>query len=131
MLDSPPEPPQQPAQTDGPASSIFTPLPDLGLPLSHSTSAPLPIPFTAAQRILSNNSDGSSGHRDSTRTPSPTGAPVTNGPEGPITPRNDAGPWVFDGSGVRLRADGTRDTGDGSLEAAVQAAGRVGDDDIS
>lgn len=38
------------------------------------------------------------------RTPSPGsgGAPTTNGHEGPITPRNDAGPWVFDGSGARI-----------------------------
>lgn len=38
------------------------------------------------------------------RTPSPGngGVPTTNGHEGPITPRNDAGPWVFDGSGARI-----------------------------
>lgn len=38
------------------------------------------------------------------RTPSPGsgGAPTSNGHEGPITPRNDAGPWVFDGSGARI-----------------------------
>lgn len=38
------------------------------------------------------------------RTPSPGsgGVPMTNGHEGPITPRNDAGPWVFDGSGARI-----------------------------
>ena len=28
----------------------------------------------------------------------PAAVPVLNGAEGPITPRNDAGPWVFDGS---------------------------------
>ncbi|KAK4137212.1 SMAD/FHA domain-containing protein [Trichocladium antarcticum] len=138
MLDSPPTPQPTPAHADESTSSlIFPPLSSLGLPLSHNTSAPLPIPFSAAQRILFSNSDGSSSsHRHSTRTPSPTGAPVTNGPEGPITPRNDAGPWVFDGSGVRLSADG-QPAGDGGgggsagIEAAVQAAGRHGDDDIS
>lgn len=38
------------------------------------------------------------------RTPSPGsgGVPTSNGHEGPITPRNDAGPWVFDGSGARI-----------------------------
>jgi hypothetical protein len=42
--------------------------------------------------------------RRDARTPSPSGInPALNGQEGPITPRNDAGPWVFDGSGVRVR----------------------------
>ncbi|KAK4123851.1 hypothetical protein N657DRAFT_572651 [Parathielavia appendiculata] len=68
--------------------------------LSHTTSNPMPIP-SPAQRILP-------GVRREARTPSPTGAPVTNGHEGPITPRNDAGPWVFDGSGVRLSQEGAR-----------------------
>lgn len=38
------------------------------------------------------------------RTPSPGsgGVRTGNGHEGPITPRNDAGPWVFDGSGARI-----------------------------
>ncbi|KAJ4423916.1 hypothetical protein N0V82_001344 [Gnomoniopsis sp. IMI 355080] len=38
------------------------------------------------------------------RTPSPGsgGVPTSTGHEGPITPRNDAGPWVFDGSGARI-----------------------------
>jgi hypothetical protein len=35
------------------------------------------------------------------RTPSPGGNPGLNGADGPITPRNDAGPWVFDGSAGR------------------------------
>ncbi|CAN8097614.1 unnamed protein product [Discula destructiva] len=38
------------------------------------------------------------------RTPSPGSGGVLAAPghEGPITPRNDAGPWVFDGSGARI-----------------------------
>jgi len=32
------------------------------------------------------------------RTPSPENGVVIHAHEGPITPRNDAGPWVFDGS---------------------------------
>lgn len=36
------------------------------------------------------------------RTPSPTDRLAAPQAEGPITPRNDAGPWVFDGSGIRL-----------------------------
>ena len=128
MLLDPPHPAgdDPPAQLDG-AATLTDPAAAL---LSHTTSNPMPIP-SAAQRILP---DG----RRETRTPSPTGAPVTNGPEGPITPRNDAGPWVFDGSGVRLSQEGGRpvlaggatgQSGGGSasrvvsLEAAVQAAG--------
>ncbi|KAL2156301.1 hypothetical protein VTH82DRAFT_1046 [Thermothelomyces myriococcoides] len=93
--------------------------------LSHTFSNPMPIP-SPAQR---NSADG---HCEA-RTPSPTGAPVTNGHEGPITPRNDAGPWVFDGSGVLgsdgarpgtmgLGQDGANRAARSSLEAAAQAA---------
>lgn len=50
----------------------------------HTTSAPLPI----------RNPASGSARRG---TPSPPRA----GAEGPITPRNDAGPWVFDGNAGR------------------------------
>ncbi|EPE34668.1 SMAD/FHA [Glarea lozoyensis ATCC 20868] len=45
--------------------------------------------------------------RSSTRTPSPNGTSssldvVLTGTEGPMTPRNDAGPFIFDGSAGRL-----------------------------
>ncbi|KAK0722443.1 hypothetical protein B0T26DRAFT_641928 [Lasiosphaeria miniovina] len=112
--------------------------------ISHTTSNPMPIPSggAAGQRAVSsptNISTGGDGRRD-IRTPSPTGAPILNSHEGPITPRNDAGPWVFDGSGVRLRLDGApaSETGSGgggglvridSLEAAI-AARRAEEDDI-
>ncbi|KAL2206377.1 SMAD/FHA domain-containing protein [Sarocladium strictum] len=59
-----------------------------GLP--HTASAPLPIRNASAGNAARASN---SGERPS-RTPSPPG----HGPEGPITPRNDAGPWVFDGS---------------------------------
>ncbi|KAK4044682.1 hypothetical protein C8A01DRAFT_42587 [Parachaetomium inaequale] len=121
-----PSPPRQdsPAQLDG-AGTLADPS-----ILSHTLSSPVPIP-SPAQRILP---DG----RRETRTPSPTGAPVTNGHEGPITPRNDAGPWVFDGSGVRLSSESARPAAAAlsqggaaaavasratSIAAAVQAAG--------
>lgn len=46
----------------------------------HATSDPVPIPTATP---------------NSRRTPSPgNGVPMANGHEGPITPRNDAGPWV-------------------------------------
>lgn len=54
---------------------------------THATSEPVPIP---------------TGTPVARRTPSPNSIPVINGHEGPITPRNDAGPWVFDGSGARI-----------------------------
>lgn len=58
--------------------------------LPHTASAPLPIRNASAGNAARASN---SGDRPS-RTPSPPG----HGPEGPITPRNDAGPWVFDGS---------------------------------
>ncbi|KAK4200441.1 hypothetical protein QBC40DRAFT_173970 [Triangularia verruculosa] len=65
-------------------------------PLPHAQSSPVPI-------------HAAGGHR----TPSPTGPLVANN-EGPITPRNDAGPWVFDGSGLRQRAEGGGATAQGA-----------------
>ncbi|KAK0736835.1 hypothetical protein B0T21DRAFT_287643 [Apiosordaria backusii] len=65
-------------------------------PLPHAQSSPVPI--------------HASGHR----TPSPTGPLVAGNNEGPITPRNDAGPWVFDGSGLRQRVDGGGATAQGA-----------------
>ncbi|KAK4177457.1 hypothetical protein QBC36DRAFT_371616 [Triangularia setosa] len=66
-------------------------------PLPHAQSSPVPIHHVP-------------GHR----TPSPTGPLITGNNEGPITPRNDAGPWVFDGSGLRQRADGGGATAQGA-----------------
>lgn len=56
------------------------------------------------------------------RTPSPPGQPGLNGNEGPITPRNDAGPWVFDGSAPAARADAESQPAGGmrSLDAATE-----------
>jgi E3 ubiquitin-protein ligase DMA1/2 len=94
----------------------------------YSTSTPVPIPTNAAsQRAVSAGPTVPAvDSRHDARTPSPTGAPATNGHEGPITPRNDAGPWVFDGSGVRSSTDGGEREGPNgnvvhlnSLEAAV------------
>ncbi|CAG9941996.1 unnamed protein product [Clonostachys rosea f. rosea IK726] len=71
--------------------------------LTHSTSEPVPIanPASGAGRA---SRDG--------KTPSPPPA----GAEGPITPRNEAGPWVFDGSGQRNPEAGEAM---GSLDAAA------------
>lgn len=105
--------------------------------ISHTTSNPMPIPIASggapiSQRAVSTGAINSTG---GARTPSPTGGlpAVNGGHEGPITPRNDAGPWVFDGSGIRLRLDGeggnsgTSSAGRvNSLEAAVNGAGHSG-----
>lgn len=74
--------------------------------IPHAISQPLPIRSAASGA-------GRAPLRTS-RTPSPPGM---NGTEGPITPRNDAGPWVFDGSAGRR---GARPTGEiTSLDAAA------------
>ena len=66
---------------------------------------------------------GSNGNRRAIQTPSPP----TNGAEGPITPRNEVGPWVFDGSAGQ-RPQGAA-PGMGSLDAAadVQVSGDSSD----
>lgn len=82
--------------------------------IRHAVTEPVPIP-NATPRV-------SSGDRSATnRTPSPNSHPLTNGNEGPITPRNDAGPWVFDGNPARVSQENTRRTGMSSLDAAAQA----------
>jgi hypothetical protein len=90
---------------DGDAMDVTVSItPDSPEERSNATSEPVPI----------RNSAGgvrSSLSRDS-RTPSPP-----NGAEGPITPSNDAGPWVFDGSALG-RAPGSN-SGMGSLDAAA------------
>ncbi|GAP87728.1 putative RING finger protein [Rosellinia necatrix] len=73
-------------------------------PSRHATSNPVPIP-NATQR----------------RTPSPTQNIVVNGHGGPLTPRNDVGPWVFDGNPARVSQESARRNGMGSLNAAAQA----------
>ncbi|KAG5929564.1 hypothetical protein E4U53_002431 [Claviceps sorghi] len=74
--------------------------------LPHATSEPLPItnPISGSGRV---------GHLRENRSPSPS----SSGAEGPITPRNNAGPWVFDGSAGRRVADGTTELP--SLDAAA------------
>jgi hypothetical protein len=56
--------------------------------IRYMQSDPVPIPSLLGSASMARNN----------RTPSPENGVVTNGHEGPITPRNDAGPWVFDGS---------------------------------
>ncbi|KAI0477016.1 SMAD/FHA domain-containing protein [Xylaria cf. heliscus] len=82
--------------------STTTP-PTLAGPSRHTVSNPVPIP-NAPQR----------------RTPSPNRNGLLNAHEGPITPRNDAGPWVFDGNPARVSQESTRRNAMASLNAAAQ-----------
>lgn len=89
----------------------------------HATSPPVPIPASAAGAVAS-------GAARQTQTPSPIAGQAIHPHEGPITPRNDAGPWVFDGSGIRV--GGSRPSTDSrhgemcSLDtAAAELAGRT------
>lgn len=79
----------------------------IGIPNSRSASSSIPV----------------TARPGTTRTPSPTGpgqpAFMSNG-EGPITPRNNEGPWVFDGSGVRSRLG---DTAGASISAGTAPNG--------
>ena len=74
--------------------------------LPHEPTEPVPIrnPASGAGRVNQLREN---------RSPSPH----TNG-EGPITPRNNAGPWVFDGGAGRRVADPTAEMT--SLDAATE-----------
>ncbi|KAI0480818.1 RING finger protein [Xylariaceae sp. FL0804] len=80
--------------------------------LSQTTTDPVPIP-NAGSRTTS--------HSLERRTPSPNEDPLLNIREGPITPRNDAGPWVFDGNPARVSQESTSRNAMVSLDAAAQA----------
>lgn len=60
-----------------------------------------------------------------TRTPSPSGLPSslndTMGAEGPMTPRNDVGPFVFDGSGGRISSLAIANTATASTSNSTSA----------
>ncbi|KAI5863176.1 hypothetical protein GGS23DRAFT_56565 [Durotheca rogersii] len=75
--------------------------------LRHTVTEPVPIP-NATARASAN------------RTPSPN-HPLASNHEGPITPRNDAGPWVFDGNPSRTSQESARQNGMSSLDAAAAA----------
>jgi hypothetical protein len=94
---------------------------------ANATSSPMAIPTA---RAASTYSSAATTGRNDTRTPSPTsGNPaLMNGHEGPITPRNDAGPWVFDGSGVRMRLGDATIAGTASLDAAANGGEMILDE---
>lgn len=71
--------------------------------ISNSTVAPVDISRPRGTHL--EQPDPRTG-RSRSRTPSPNGLPsslsdAVTGPDGPMTPRNDAGPFVFDGSAGR------------------------------
>lgn len=78
--------------------------------LSNTTVQPVdiigrkPVPNGTSSRLTEPNSHA---ERQLTRTPSPNGLHPSSidaiaGVEGPMTPRNDAGPFIFDGSAGRV-----------------------------
>ncbi|CAJ2506027.1 Uu.00g001570.m01.CDS01 [Anthostomella pinea] len=83
-------------------------------PLRHAATEPVPIPNATPRASTSER-----------RTPSPSIDPLVNSREGPITPRNDAGPWVFDGNPARVSHESTRRNGMSSLDAAAQAGAKL------
>ncbi|OLN85651.1 E3 ubiquitin-protein ligase DMA2 [Colletotrichum chlorophyti] len=78
-----------------------------------AATPPVPIPAVGAAQAAVQRNNG----RD-TRTPSPIGNHLVTAHEGPITPRNDAGPWVFDGSAGRRAAEASN--GMRSLDEATE-----------
>jgi hypothetical protein len=82
-------------------------------PFRHvAASSPLPIPQSS--RTSSGPLPSSA---RSMRTPSPNRVPLT---EGPLTPRNDAGPWVFDGDAGRASQEVSRQGAMTSLDASTR-----------
>ncbi|KAK6194300.1 hypothetical protein LQW54_011574 [Pestalotiopsis sp. IQ-011] len=78
------------------------------------TSAPIPVPRPSA--LVASRSGGLPDA--ARRTPSPPNAGA-NVHDGPLTPRNDAGPWVFDGDAGRSSQDVTRPGAMVNLDAAA------------
>lgn len=83
-------------------------------PSRHAVSSPVPIPNPSVR-----SSSGVLPSARSMRTPSPNRIPLVNGTEGPLTPRNDAGPWVFDGDAGRASQEVARQGAMGNLDAAA------------
>jgi pSer/pThr/pTyr-binding forkhead associated (FHA) protein len=95
-------------------------------PTDAVTSNTARLPLAGSEPVLIRSPPlgaGSNGNRRAIQTPSPP----TNGAEGPITPRTEVGPWVFDGSAGQ-RPQGAA-PGMGSLDAAadVQVSGDSSD----
>ncbi|KAK9772660.1 hypothetical protein SCAR479_10711 [Seiridium cardinale] len=111
------EPPSQVASTDGEAGDITMMLDHAPTiqetPPRPEASSPVPIPRTSATAV-----NGSNSSTNTRRTPSPPNR-GTIVHEGPLTPRNDAGPWVFDGDAGRASQDISRPGAMVNLDAAA------------
>lgn len=83
------------------------------LPSRQEVSSPVAIPRTVPIAVSSSNSLA-----NARRTPSPSNAGGIV-QEGPLTPRNDAGPWVFDGDAGRASQDVSRPGAMVNLDAAA------------
>jgi hypothetical protein len=83
-------------------------------PSRHAVSSPVPIPQPTVRA-----SSGVLPSARSMRTPSPNRIPLVNGTEGPLTPRNDAGPWVFDGDAGRASQEVVRQGTMNNLDATA------------
>ncbi|KAI1174197.1 hypothetical protein F4777DRAFT_580239 [Nemania sp. FL0916] len=93
---------------------------DLGDTTMHISNTTTPQPYPAsARRVASQPVSIPNGPQR--RTPSPVRAGLLMGHEQLTTPRNDAGPWVFDGNPARVSQESTRRNGMASLNAAAQA----------
>ncbi|RYP10099.1 hypothetical protein DL764_000890 [Monosporascus ibericus] len=90
-------------------------------PSRHVSSDPVPIPNSAFRRPSAGRSAALLASPRGARTPSPEAHPTIGITGGPLTPRNDAGPWVFDGNPARVSEDSSRRPGMSSLNAAAQA----------
>ena len=85
-------------------------------------SEPVPIPNATNRTPMVAPSIALSPSPRGARTPSPeANNPTVTITEGPLTPRNDAGPWVFDGNPARVSQESSRRPGMSSLDAAAQA----------
>lgn len=93
-------------QTDTMDTTIALGATDGPCQLPHAVSQPLPIRSRAP---------GSEHTSDDRGTPSPPHAH-----EGPITPRNEVGPWVFDGGAGQREGEPAPDNGMRSLDAATE-----------
>jgi len=92
--------------------------------VSNATVAPVDI--VNRRSIINTNVNQHTSHaqRSGLRTPSPNGLPSSlpdgvAGSDGPMTPRNDAGPFVFDGSAGRIPDIGSATTATFNLNAAA------------
>jgi hypothetical protein len=121
--DSPPAEPTDAAAQDPDAMDVTMSL--------NATDSPDDSPHTISEPLPIRKPASGSGRTDqlrANRSPSPS----SSGAEGPITPRNNAGPWVFDGSaGQRAAANGNAEMRSLNAAAEMDVNGANQSDDSS